>query len=41
MNGLRLTGAKDGSLDQPHAWSKIAHAENVEVSLRAFLHKEL
>lgn len=41
VNGLRLMGAKDRSLDQPYAWSKIAHAENVEASLCAFLHKEL
>ena len=41
VNGLLLTGARDGSLDQPHAWSKTAHPEKVDVSLCEFLHKEL
>lgn len=41
MKLLRLMGAREGSLDQPHAWNKTTHPENVDVSLDALLHNKL
>lgn len=38
---LWLMGTRDDNLDQSHAWSKMAHPENVDVFFFAFLHKEL